>query len=91
MRGTSKKGPGQARRQASERALVDAFEALLQRQGPSGLGVNAVLGSAGVGKRLLQLTLQAVREDDDHHTFTMYMGQGKGWLRVMEIRYTRKK
>lgn len=53
MRGTSKKGPGQARRQASERALVDAFEALLQRQGPSGLGVNAVLGSAGVGKRLL--------------------------------------
>lgn len=53
MRGTSKKGPGQARRQASERALVDAFEALLQRQGPAGLGVNAVLGSAGVGKRLL--------------------------------------
>ncbi len=40
-------------RQASERALVRAFEGLLQRHGVTGVGVNAVLDSAGVGKRLL--------------------------------------
>lgn len=53
MRGIPTRGRGQARRQASERALLDAFEALLQRRGPGGLGVNAVLDSARVGKRLL--------------------------------------
>jgi AcrR family transcriptional regulator len=46
----SRKGDG---RQDSERALVQAFEAMLRRHGPSGVGVNLVLGSAGVGKRLL--------------------------------------
>ena len=40
-------------RQGSERALVRAFEGLLQRHGVTGVGVNAVLDSAGVGKRLL--------------------------------------
>lgn len=40
-------------RQASEQALVRAFEGLLQRHGVTGVGVNAVLDSAGVGKRLL--------------------------------------
>lgn len=53
MRGIPRRGRGQSRRQTSERALLDAFEALLQRHGPGGLGVNAVLESAGVGKRLL--------------------------------------
>lgn len=53
MRGIPRRGRGQSRRQTSERALLDAFEALLQRHGPGGLGVNAVLDSAGVGKRLL--------------------------------------
>lgn len=47
---TTKRRPG---RQASERALVRAFEGLLQRHGVNGVGVNAVLDSAGVGKRLL--------------------------------------
>jgi AcrR family transcriptional regulator len=42
-----------ASRGGSERALVQAFEAMLRRHGPSGVGVNLVLGSAGVGKRLL--------------------------------------
>lgn len=32
---------------------MQAFEAMLRRHGPSGVGVNVVLGSAGVGKRLL--------------------------------------
>lgn len=53
MRGIPTRGRGQSRRQTSERALLDAFEALLQRHGPGGVGVNAVLDSAGVGKRLL--------------------------------------
>lgn len=53
MRGIPTRGRGQSRRQTSERALLDAFEAMLQRHGPSGVGVNAVLDSAGVGKRLL--------------------------------------
>jgi AcrR family transcriptional regulator len=53
MRGVPSRGRGTSRRQTSERALLDSFEALLQRHGPGGLGVNAVLDSAGVGKRLL--------------------------------------
>ena len=53
MRGIPKRGRGQARRQTSEQALLQAFEGLLARHGPEGLGVNAVLDSAGVGKRLL--------------------------------------
>ncbi len=40
-------------RLSSETALVAAFEAMLQRRGPGGVGVNAVLGNARVGKRLL--------------------------------------
>ena len=53
MRGDTpnrRKRPGRA---ASERALLRAFEGLLQRNGFAGVGVNAVLDSAGVGKRLL--------------------------------------
>lgn len=42
--------PGRA---ASEHALLQAFEGLLSRHGVTGVGVNAVLDSAGVGKRLL--------------------------------------
>jgi len=53
MRGVPTRGRGLSRRQTSERALLDAFEALLERHGPGGLGVNAVLDSAKVGKRLL--------------------------------------
>jgi len=53
MRGIPTRGRGLSRRQTSEKALLDAFEALLERHGPSGLGVNAVLDSARVGKRLL--------------------------------------
>lgn len=53
MRGIPTRGRGLSRRKTSEKALLDAFEALLERHGPSGLGVNAVLDSAGVGKRLL--------------------------------------
>jgi AcrR family transcriptional regulator len=53
MRGIPTRGRGLSRRQTSEKALLDAFEALLERHGPGGLGVNAVLDSARVGKRLL--------------------------------------
>lgn len=53
MRGIPTRGRGQSRRQTSEKALLDSFEALLARHGPGGLGVNAVLDSAKVGKRLL--------------------------------------
>jgi AcrR family transcriptional regulator len=43
----------QARRTASERAIISAFEQLFRRHGAHGVGVNAVLDNAGVGKRLL--------------------------------------
>lgn len=48
-----KSGTQRARRAASEKAILDAFEGLFKRHGAHGVGVNAVLGSAGVGKRLL--------------------------------------
>lgn len=38
---------------ASQKALLDAFEALLANHGAKNIGVNAVLGEANVGKRLL--------------------------------------
>jgi AcrR family transcriptional regulator len=53
MRGIPSRGRGTAARATSEKALLDAFEGLLQRQGAAGVGVNSVLGSAKVGKRLL--------------------------------------
>lgn len=40
-------------RTASQKALLDAFEALLASHGAKNIGVNAVLGEANVGKRLL--------------------------------------
>lgn len=46
----SRRPPGRA---ATERALLQAFEGLFERYGVAGVGVNAVLDSAGVGKRLL--------------------------------------
>lgn len=53
MRGDSQRRRRRPGRAASERALLHAFEGLLQRHGFAGVGVNAVLDSAGVGKRLL--------------------------------------
>jgi AcrR family transcriptional regulator len=41
----------QARRQATENAIIDAFERLLTREGVGGLGVNALIKEAGVGKK----------------------------------------
>lgn len=40
-------------RAATERILLQAFEGLFERYGVAGVGVNAVLDTAGVGKRLL--------------------------------------
>ncbi len=53
MRGVPTRGRGKSARSSSERALLRAFERLLRRGGPNGVGVNAVLQSAKVGKRLL--------------------------------------
>jgi AcrR family transcriptional regulator len=40
-----------ARRQATEDAIIDAFERVLVRDGVSGLGVNGLIKEAGVGKK----------------------------------------
>lgn len=40
-----------ARRLATEDAIIDAFERVLVRDGVSGLGVNAMIKEAGVGKK----------------------------------------
>lgn len=47
-----KKSPP-AKTPASRKALLDAFEMLLERHGAGEVGVNAVLDTAGVGKQLL--------------------------------------
>lgn len=41
------------RRAATEAAILDAFDRLLQRAGVAGLGVNALIKEAGVGKKQL--------------------------------------
>jgi AcrR family transcriptional regulator len=41
------------RRQDTENAIIDAFERLLEREGVAGLGVNALIKDAGVGKKQL--------------------------------------
>lgn len=41
----------QQRRRATENAIIDAFERLLNRSGVAGLGVNALVKEAGVGKK----------------------------------------
>jgi AcrR family transcriptional regulator len=40
-----------AKRQATENAIIDAFERLLNRNGVAGIGVNALVKEAGVGKK----------------------------------------
>jgi AcrR family transcriptional regulator len=40
-----------ARRLSTEDAIIDAFERLLTREGVAGLGVNALIKEAGVGKK----------------------------------------
>jgi AcrR family transcriptional regulator len=41
------------RRQHTEEAIIDAFERLLERDGVAGVGVNALVKEAGVGKKPL--------------------------------------
>ncbi len=47
------KGVQRAKRAATESGIIDAFERLLVRDGASGLGVNALVKEAGIGKRQL--------------------------------------
>jgi len=47
------KTKGHLKRQATEAAIVDAFDRLMHRHGPRGIGVNAVVKEAGVGKGLI--------------------------------------
>jgi AcrR family transcriptional regulator len=46
-------GRQKARRRATEEAILDAFDRLLERGGVSALGVNALVKEAGVGKKQL--------------------------------------
>jgi len=47
------KGKGRLKRQASEAALIEAFERVVQRNGLRNVGVNEVIKEAGIGKALL--------------------------------------
>ena len=42
-----------AKRDATENGTIDAFERLLMREGAAGIGVNALVKEAGIGKRQL--------------------------------------
>ncbi len=53
MKGDTPRPRRRLGRAATERTLLQAFEGLFERYGVSGVGVNAVLDTAGVGKRLL--------------------------------------
>lgn len=53
MKGDTPRPRRRLGRAATERSLLQAFEGLFERYGVSGVGVNAVLDTAGVGKRLL--------------------------------------
>ena len=47
------KGVQRAKRDATENGIIDAFERLLMRDGAAGIGVNALVKEAGIGKRQL--------------------------------------
>lgn len=53
MEGTTQRPASQGGRAASEAALLDALERVLQRDGLRNLTVNAIVDAAGVGKPLL--------------------------------------
>jgi AcrR family transcriptional regulator len=48
-----KPGPGRLKRQATEAAIVAAFDRLVRREGLRAVGVNALVKEAGVGKGLI--------------------------------------
>jgi len=45
--------PPSAKRKATEAQIIKAFEKVLRSQGAAGIGVNAIIAEAGVGKGLL--------------------------------------
>lgn len=49
----AKKGKGRLKREATEAALIEAFERVVQRNGLRNVGVNEVIKEAGIGKALL--------------------------------------
>lgn len=48
-----RKSVQRAKRDATENGIIDAFERLLMRDGAAGIGVNALVKEAGIGKRQL--------------------------------------
>lgn len=51
--GVAPKGKGRLKREATEIALIGAFERVVQRDGLRSVGVNQVIKEAGIGKALL--------------------------------------
>ena len=47
------KGKGQLKREATEASIIDAFHRLAEQHGVRGVGVNALVQEAGVGKGLI--------------------------------------
>ena len=62
-----------ARRAATENAIIDAFERLLNRGGIHGLGVNALVKEAGVGKKQI------------YDYFGGLPGVAESWVRTREV------
>jgi AcrR family transcriptional regulator len=61
------------RRKISENRLMDAFETILLRDGVNGLGVNAIVSEAGVGKGLI------------YHYFDGLNGLAKAWMKRADL------
>ncbi len=63
-----------ARSRATQQRIIDAFERVLLREGLSGLGINAVVAEAGVGKGLI------------YHHFDGLEGLARAWMEHADLR-----
>lgn len=63
-----------ARARATRQRIMDAFERVLLREGVAGLGINAVVSEAGVGKGLI------------YHHFNGLEGLAEAWMERADLR-----
>lgn len=65
-----------AKTRATQQKIVDAFERVLLRDGVDGVGINAVVAEAGVGKGLI------------YHHFEGLEGLAQAWMEKADLRPT---
>ncbi len=63
-----------AKARATRQRIIDAFESVLLREGVAGLGINAIVSEAGVGKGLI------------YHYFDGLEGLAQAWMESADLR-----